>query len=90
MSCNNCTECECGADLVARLEYHVLGACTCLTTTNEIEFHSKTCRYRARNENRTARTYWKCEKLRGPWTGGTGTDIRAGAAACKLWEGIEK
>lgn len=50
----------------------------------------KTCRHRVPNENRTARTYWKCAKMRHTWTGGTGTDVRASSAACKLWEEIEK
>lgn len=50
----------------------------------------RSCRHRKENENRTARTYWKCGLMRHVWTGGAGTDIKAGSPACSKWEGKEK
>ena len=32
-----------------------------------------------------SRTYLKCELMRAVWTGGRGTDIKAGDAACAKW-----
>lgn len=43
----------------------------------------RTCRHFARV---WGGRYFKCELLRGRWTHGTGTDIRAGSPACKKWE----
>lgn len=36
--------------------------------------------------NRMAKTYLKCGLMRAHWTGGAGTDVRAGDAACRRWE----
>jgi len=36
--------------------------------------------------NRMAKTYLKCDLMRSVWTGGAGTDVRAGDAACSKWE----
>jgi hypothetical protein len=36
--------------------------------------------------NRQARVYLKCALMRAYWTGGYGTDVRAGDAACRRWE----
>ena len=33
-----------------------------------------------------AKTYLKCELMHAHWTGGEGTDVRAGDAACRRWE----
>ena len=33
-----------------------------------------------------AKTYLKCGLMRGQWTGGGGTDVRARDPACKKWE----
>jgi hypothetical protein len=33
-----------------------------------------------------AKTYLKCELMRPDWTGGTGSDIRAKAPACRRWD----
>lgn len=33
-----------------------------------------------------AKTNLKCRLMRTHWTGGTGTDVRAGDAACRRWE----
>jgi hypothetical protein len=32
-----------------------------------------------------AKTYLKCGLMRAYWTGGEGTDVRAGDAACRRW-----
>lgn len=44
----------------------------------------RTCRHLFRN--RLAKTYLKCSLMRGQWTGGQGTDIRAKDKSCKFWE----
>lgn len=33
-----------------------------------------------------SKTYLKCELMRAHWTGGYGTDVRAGDKACRRWE----
>lgn len=33
-----------------------------------------------------AKVYLKCELMRAYWTGGPGTDVRAGDPACRRWE----
>jgi len=38
------------------------------------------------HHNRMANVYLKCELMRATWTGGPGTDVRAGDAACAKWE----
>lgn len=43
-----------------------------------------TCRHIERI--RYAKTYLKCGLMRHVWTGGPGTDIRAGSPACDKWE----
>lgn len=35
---------------------------------------------------RFAKAYRKCGLMRAQWTGGAGTDIRAGDPACKFWK----
>lgn len=35
---------------------------------------------------RMAKTYLKCGLMRRHWTGGTATDVRAKAPACRNWE----
>lgn len=44
------------------------------------------CKHYAYNEGRTARAYRKCALMRAIWTGGPGTDIKAGSPACSKWE----
>lgn len=44
----------------------------------------KSCKHIARV--RLAKTYLKCDLARRRWTGGPGTDIRAGDPACEFWE----
>lgn len=44
----------------------------------------KSCKNIYRHE--MARTYLKCMLQRTHWTGGPGTDIKAGAPACSKWE----
>lgn len=44
----------------------------------------KTCRHIYRNE--MSKTYLKCALMRAYWTGGPGSDIRAGSPACRRWE----
>lgn len=48
----------------------------------------KTCKHIYRNE--MAKTYLKCGLMRPIWTGGAGTDVKARAPACRLWESKEK
>lgn len=33
-----------------------------------------------------SKAYLKCRLMRAYWTGGEGTDVRAGDAACRRWE----
>ena len=35
--------------------------------------------------NQQAKVYLKCDLMRAYWTGGYGTDVRAGDAACRRW-----
>jgi hypothetical protein len=42
------------------------------------------CRHLFRNV--MSKTYLKCELNRAKWTGGAGTDVRAGDASCSKWE----
>lgn len=44
----------------------------------------KTCKHLYRN--RQSKVYLKCLLIRARWTGGPGTDIRAGDPACLKWE----
>lgn len=44
----------------------------------------KTCKNLARVVH--AKTYLKCALMRANWTGGAGTDIKAGDPACDKWE----
>lgn len=44
----------------------------------------KTCKHIYRK--RLAGTYIKCDLMRAIWTGGGGTDIKAGSPACARWE----
>jgi len=44
----------------------------------------KSCHHLTRK--RMAGTYLKCELMRHAWTGGHGTDVKAGSPACRLWE----
>lgn len=44
----------------------------------------KTCRHIYRNQ--MSKTYLKCGLNRAAWTGGPGSDIRASAPACRMWE----
>lgn len=43
----------------------------------------KTCRHLFRNHQ--SKTYLKCSLMSAHWTGGPGTDILAGAPACREW-----
>lgn len=45
------------------------------------------CGHLARRQ--MARVYLKCELMRAQWTGGAGTDVRAGSPACRRWQAIE-
>lgn len=47
----------------------------------------KTCKHIARI--RCSKTYIKCRLLEAGWTHGPGTDIKAKAPACRLWEPAE-
>jgi hypothetical protein len=44
----------------------------------------KSCKHIYRHQ--MANIYLKCALTRAHWTGGPGTDIRAGAPACSKWE----
>ena len=44
----------------------------------------KHCKFFFRNE--MAKTYFKCEKVRKYWTGGSKTDIKANAKSCRLFK----
>jgi hypothetical protein len=44
----------------------------------------RTCRHYT--HKRMANSYRKCELMRDYWTGGPGTDIKAGSPACRRWE----
>lgn len=46
----------------------------------------KTCRHLYRNQ-RSQKTYLKCELFRPFWTGGRKTDVLAKSPACNHWEG---
>lgn len=45
----------------------------------------KTCQHYCRTGGH-AKHYLKCGRTRHAWTHGPGTDIKAGAPACKFWE----
>lgn len=47
----------------------------------------KTCRHLYRRQY--AKTYLKCYLMRAHWTGGRGSDIKAGSPACRHWEKSE-
>jgi hypothetical protein len=47
----------------------------------------KTCKHLARI--RYSKTYLKCALIKEGWTHGTGTDVKAKAPACRLWEAAE-
>ncbi len=44
-----------------------------------------TCKYLIRIEYHN-RAYRKCEKMKGHWTHGPGTDVRAKDEACRWWK----
>ena len=44
----------------------------------------KHCKFFFRKE--MGKTYFKCEKVRKYWTGGSGTDIKANAKTCRLFK----
>lgn len=46
----------------------------------------RSCKNYTYNDSRTARLYRKCGLMRAVWTGGPGTDIKAGSPACQFWE----
>lgn len=46
----------------------------------------KTCQHYAHVQH--ASSYRKCGLMRARWTGGPGTDIRAGDPACSKWERV--
>lgn len=48
----------------------------------------KTCDHLARK--RMSKTYLKCGLMQALWTGGGGTDVRAGDPACKRWAPLSK
>lgn len=48
----------------------------------------KTCQHLVRKQ--MAKTYLKCGLMRAHWTGGSGTDVRAGDPACREWQQISK
>lgn len=39
---------------------------------------------------RMSKTYLKCGLMSAHWTGGEGTDVRAGDKACRRWERVER
>lgn len=43
----------------------------------------KTCQHLIRKQ--MSKTYLKCGLMRAKWTGGGGTDVRAGDPACRKW-----
>lgn len=45
----------------------------------------RSCRHKVAS-NWTAKRYLKCALMQAHWTGGPGTDIRAGSPACARWE----
>jgi len=45
----------------------------------------KSCKFKTYKDEVT-RKYIKCELMREHWTGGAGTDIKAGSPACRFWE----
>lgn len=44
----------------------------------------KSCKHIYRH--RMAKTYIKCDLMQRYWTGGPGSDVRAGSPACSRWE----
>lgn len=46
----------------------------------------KSCKHIARIRLRSGKVFRKCELARERWTHGPGSDILAGAAACRAWE----
>jgi hypothetical protein len=46
----------------------------------------KTCEHLVRKQ--MAKTYLKCGLNRAKWTGGGGTDVRAGDPACRQWAAL--
>lgn len=48
----------------------------------------KSCRHIYRKH--MGKTYLKCELTRAWWTGGGGTDIKAGSPACSKWQALDK
>ena len=47
----------------------------------------KTCKFKTYKT--MANRYIKCELMRRHWTGGAGTDIKAGSPACRNWKKLE-
>jgi hypothetical protein len=50
--------------------------------------YCKTCEHLERKQ--MSKTYLKCGLMRAHWTGGGGTDVRAGDPACRLWAPLPK
>jgi hypothetical protein len=46
----------------------------------------KSCQHITRIATRAGKVFRKCGLMQKAWTHGPGTDIRAGAAACSLWQ----
>ena len=49
----------------------------------------KTCEHKTTKPGVAGR-YLKCELMYEHWTGGAGTDIKAGSPACRNWEAIKR
>ncbi|MDE2105414.1 MAG: hypothetical protein KGL39_49765 [Patescibacteria group bacterium] len=45
----------------------------------------RTCAHFVRRDG-FAKVYLKCGLMRAHWTGGAGTDVKAGAPACREWK----
>lgn len=45
----------------------------------------RSCGNYTHNQGDTARSYRKCGLMRAKWTGGPGSDVRAGDPACPKW-----
>jgi hypothetical protein len=48
------------------------------------------CQHKCRVGTRSGKTFLKCALLQAYRSSGTGTDIRAGAAACSMWQRAEQ
>ena len=45
----------------------------------------RSCAHYTQNSGRTAKVYRKCGLMRAHWTGGPGSDVKAGDPACPKW-----